>query len=85
MQEEVKDYLETNWFSVSSVGVAWEALKAVLSGRIIQYTSLRKRERESASTIPAVRSSSGDVVTATADINRSFKYFYVDLYSSTAT
>lgn len=37
--------INTNWSSVTSVGVAWEALKAVLRGRIIQYTSFVKKLR----------------------------------------
>lgn len=158
LKTELNDYLEINWSSVSSTGVAWEALKAVLRGRIIQHTSFRKRinaqellelerkikcaetelkrqmshnglreltrlkykynnllsqkvefnlfrarqtyfesgdkagkllasyikQRDSASTIPAVRSPSGEIFTATGDINKTFKEFYTDLYSSTS-
>lgn len=156
LRAQLNYYVEDNWSSVSSVGVAWEALKAVLRGRIIQHTSFQKRasaqklidlereikraeselkrrmsqeglreltrlkyqhntilsqkaeynlfrakqtyfesgdkagkllaryikQRELASTIPAVGSPAGDVCTATVDINRVFKEFYINLYSS---
>lgn len=39
------DYYESNWNSVSSLGVAWDALKAVLRGRIIQYTAFLKNKK----------------------------------------
>lgn len=42
---EIKSYLEINWQSVSSMGVVWEALKAVIRGRIIQHTSYHKKIR----------------------------------------
>ncbi len=159
LRTELKNYLEINWQSVSAAGVAWEALKAVIRGRIIQHTSYQKKnktrellelenlikqtetelkhrmtqdgmrkltklkyqynniitqkvefnlfrarqtyfesgdkagkllasyikQRELASTIPAVRSPAGDLLTATVDINQAFEEFYSNLYSSTST
>lgn len=43
LRTELNNYLEINWQSVSSAGVAWEALKAVIRGRIIQRTSYHKK------------------------------------------
>lgn len=159
LRSEIKNYLEINSTSVNSASVVWEALKAVIRGRIIQHTSHRKKanaqqlldleskikdaetklkqritcdglreltrlkyqynnilsqkvefnlfrarqiyfesgdkagkllaryikQRESASTIPAIRSQAGDIVTATVEINKIFKEFYINLYSSTST
>uniref|UniRef100_A0A3B4Z9Q3 exodeoxyribonuclease III n=1 Tax=Stegastes partitus TaxID=144197 RepID=A0A3B4Z9Q3_9TELE len=45
LRTEINNYLEINWKSVSSAGVAWEALKAVIRGRIIQHTSYQKKIR----------------------------------------
>ncbi len=45
LKTEFDFYMETNWSSVSSVGMAWEALKAVLRGRIIQYASFIKKSK----------------------------------------
>ena len=46
LRTELNNYLEINWQSVSSAGVAWEALKAVIRGRIIQRTSYHKKMRQ---------------------------------------
>ena len=43
LRSELKDYLAINWSSVSSSGVAWEALKVVIRGCIIQRASFHKR------------------------------------------
>lgn len=42
LRTKLINYLEINWHSVSSTGVAWEAVKAVIRGRIIQHMSYHK-------------------------------------------
>lgn len=157
LKAAINYYVDTNWSSVSATGTAWEALKAVIRGRIIEVSSFLKKskakkmleleskilsletqlkrhmssdllreltnlkyqynnilsekmefilfkarqtyfesgdkagkllahyikQKELAATIPAIRSPSGETLTATKDINRTFKEFYMDLYSST--
>ena len=43
------------------------------------------KQRELSSTIPAIRSPAGDLLSATVDINQAFKEFYSNLYSSAST
>lgn len=46
LKTEINNYVDTNWASVSSVGLAWDALKAVIRGRVIQYASFYKKLKE---------------------------------------
>lgn len=43
LKTEINEYIDTNWSSVSSVGVAWDAFKAVIRGRIIQFAVHSKK------------------------------------------
>uniref|UniRef100_A0A3B4ZHM5 exodeoxyribonuclease III n=1 Tax=Stegastes partitus TaxID=144197 RepID=A0A3B4ZHM5_9TELE len=65
--------------SVSGKLRTWEALKAVIRGRIIQHTSYQKKIKTQE------LSPAGDLLTATTDINQAFKEFYNNLYSSTSS
>ena len=45
LRNQIKVYIELNEPTVPSAGIAWEALKAVLRGFVIQHASYKKKMR----------------------------------------
>lgn len=46
LKAEIYLYLDTNWESAPSAGVAWEDFKAFIRGHIIQYASFKKKSNK---------------------------------------